>query len=158
MVINLLYLVVFADFLLCNVISINCLHALSLVPHPKYNNLHFFFVMYLIKLCCCLVYHKMQKDRSWMYNRLLRGRKSFVSGVFEVAEKFIQFACSKEEFKQEARLRYPCFRCQNCKYADVDCVKVHIYKHGFMEDYYQWISHGESSILPSEDTIHMTKH
>ena len=91
----------------------------------------------------------MWEDRQWMYNRLLPGRKSFVPGFFEGVQTFIQFACSQNEFKVEGRLRCPCFRCRNCKYDVVENVTEHIYRYGFMGDYYQWTSHGEPYLLPT---------
>ncbi|KAF3677951.1 putative U-box domain-containing protein 9-like [Capsicum annuum] len=66
-------------------------------------------------------------ERSWTYERLdgqggLYSR--FVIGVGE----FIQFACSQPNRMSGDKVRYPCTKCQNYKFMDVETVK---FKYGY---------------------------
>ena len=45
-------------------------------------------------------------------------------------------------------IRCPCtlVKCQNKKFLNVETVKVHLYRNGFVPDYYVWIYHGEKQV------------
>ncbi|XP_020208847.1 uncharacterized protein LOC109793787 [Cajanus cajan] len=82
-------------------------------------------------------------SRRWMYDRMYMGRRglkeSFVHGV----EEFIRIACQQQSYINEGKLRCPCAKCQSTKIDGVHIVKVHLFKYGFMSNYYIWTDHGE---------------
>ena len=45
-------------------------------------------------------------------------------------------------------IRCPCplVKCQNKKFLNVETVKVHLCRNGFVADYYVWIYHGEKQV------------
>ena len=45
-------------------------------------------------------------------------------------------------------IRCPCtlVKCQNKKFLNVETVKVHLCRNGFVPDYYLWIYHGEKQV------------
>ncbi|KAF7841448.1 WEB family protein [Senna tora] len=85
----------------------------------------------------------MRSDRIWMYNRRHHSRKGlndeFVAGV----DQFIGYVLFEKNLGSNGQIRCPCLRCDNRKFIDVEIVKDHLYRHGFVPDYYQWIWHGE---------------
>ncbi|KAM3221136.1 hypothetical protein P3L10_020404 [Capsicum annuum] len=78
-------------------------------------------------------------ERSWMYERL-DGRgglySRFVTGG-------IYFACSQPNRMSGDKVRFPCAKCQNYKFMDVETVKCHLYQSGFIENYFIWKHQGE---------------
>ena len=82
--------------------------------------------------------------RSWMYNRLLPGRKGYTDEFVKGVEDFILFACQRPYFESEGTIRCPCCKCKNQRYLTTDEVKLHLYKTGFVPNYWYWTSHGES--------------
>jgi len=80
-------------------------------------------------------------DRIWMYNRLLPSRKGLNEDFIKGVDEFVAFAITQEDFVSNYKIRCPCSRCQNMKFLNLDDVKIHLYKYGFVPDYYQWISH-----------------
>ena len=82
--------------------------------------------------------------RSWMYDRLLPGRKgltdSFVNGV----EEFVSWACLQHQFMDGELIRCPCSKCRNTRFMNCEDVKVDLYRRGFMPNYWYWVSQGES--------------
>ena len=81
--------------------------------------------------------------RSWMYNRLLPGRQGYTDAFLNGVEEFVSFACQQEDLSNE-KIRCPCSKCKNLKYLIPEEVKVHLYKKGFIPDYWYWICHGET--------------
>ncbi|WJX83939.1 hypothetical protein P8452_66562 [Trifolium repens] len=82
-------------------------------------------------------------DRSWMYDRVNSNRfglkDSFLSGVGE----FVNKAMEQAQFLNHGVIRCPCV---NCKCIDLKTpreVKHHLYKYGFLPNYYIWTEHGE---------------
>jgi len=80
--------------------------------------------------------------RRWVYDRCYSGRRglkeSFVIGV----EDFIQTARQYKYYALEGGIRCPCIKCEcTCILKDEE-VKVHLYKKGFMPDYWIWTFHG----------------
>ncbi|WJX67427.1 hypothetical protein P8452_51893 [Trifolium repens] len=82
-------------------------------------------------------------DRSWRYHRvnsnMLGLKDSFLSGVGE----FVNKAMEQAQFLNHGVIRYPCV---NCKCIDLKTpreVKHHLYKYGFLPNYYIWTEHGE---------------
>jgi len=82
-------------------------------------------------------------NRTWMYDRCYTGRgglkESFVNGVEEFSIK----ACQQQTYLNENKLRCPCNKCHCTKIFPIEMVKVHLFKNGFMPNYYVWIHHGE---------------
>ncbi|XP_052621818.1 uncharacterized protein LOC128127378 [Lactuca sativa] len=84
-------------------------------------------------------------NRKWMYER--KDNCSCVSLVFvQGVKKFIDFATSQHRFMDEDKSKCPCIKCRNIPYRDVDIVNHHLYKSGFLEEYWFWDKHGETSI------------
>ncbi|WJX62809.1 hypothetical protein P8452_47766 [Trifolium repens] len=82
-------------------------------------------------------------DRSWMYDKVNSNRfglkDSFLSGVGE----FVNKAMEQAQFLNHRVIRCPCV---NCKCIDLKTpreVKHHLYKYGFLPNYYIWTEHGE---------------
>ena len=80
-------------------------------------------------------------DRSWMYEVRtgMKGsiKEHFCNGVHE----FIRFAKSNNRNNDE--IRCPCSKCKHLKHWKSDVVEVHLYKFGFVPNYYLWDRHGE---------------
>uniref|UniRef100_A0A7C9DL29 Transposase-associated domain-containing protein n=1 Tax=Opuntia streptacantha TaxID=393608 RepID=A0A7C9DL29_OPUST len=81
--------------------------------------------------------------RLWMYRRIDTEtgelRDEFINGV----EAFDKFARSQQEFMVNNVYRCPCTKCKNTKYLTPDVVKLHLYRKGFVQNYWVWTSHGE---------------
>ena len=79
-----------------------------------------------------------------MYDRVYKGRRglkpTFVAGV----EEFIEIAYQQESYVNERQLKCPCIKCECTRIFDVQTIKLHLYKYGFMPDYFIWIDHGEA--------------
>jgi hypothetical protein len=78
-----------------------------------------------------------------MYDRVNSNRfglkDSFLSGV----EEFVNKAMEQPQFLNHGVIRCPCV---NCKCIDLKTpreVKHHLYKYGFLPNYYIWTEHGE---------------
>ncbi|XP_021756929.1 uncharacterized protein LOC110722015 [Chenopodium quinoa] len=79
-----------------------------------------------------------------MYDRYDGGnacrlRPEFVDGV----EQLIRFCEAHPESPGIDEVRCPCLLCKNRRLHDANTVKLHLYKKGFIPDYYDWVSHGE---------------
>ena len=78
-----------------------------------------------------------------MYSRLING---FLNPKFLVGlEEFIEFACSKLEWMDSNKIKCPCTltKCRNRSYHQIDTVKYHLMKNGFILGYYVWARQGE---------------
>merc|ERR1712080_645360 len=64
-------------------------------------------------------------------------KEDFYNGVNE----FVRFAISNNRNYEE--LRCPCSKCKLMRFHKPDIVKVHLYKSGFVPNYYLWDRHGE---------------
>ncbi|KAL3513916.1 hypothetical protein ACH5RR_026633 [Cinchona calisaya] len=89
-----------------------------------------------------------------MCDRLLPNRTGLTPHFFEEVHEFVQFACKQPQYANDKENSCPCSKDQNRKLMDLDHVDEHIYKYGFMEDYWYWTSHGESK--PVEFDSHGT--
>ena len=81
--------------------------------------------------------------RSWMYNRLLSGQKGYTDEFLNGVEEFVSFACQQAN-SSNGKIRCPCSKCKNLKYLNPDEVRVHLYKKGFIPNYWYWTCHGEN--------------
>lgn len=57
--------------------------------------------------------------------------------------KFVELAKEHTNLTDSQNIRCTCSKCRNRKYLDVDSVKQHLYRIGFVNDYFQWVCHGE---------------
>ena len=93
-------------------------------------------------------------NRTWMYDRCYTSRgglkESFINGVEEFAIK----ACQQQNYLNESKLRCPCNKCHCTKIFPIKMVKVHLFKNGFMPNYYVWIHHGEQ--MPHVNDNHVS--
>ena len=77
-----------------------------------------------------------------MYNKVEQGhvRDEYFVGL----EDFIAFAVGQdEEWKDGDNIRCPCVKCQNMHFRFLDLVTEHLVKWGFMDQYWNWVAHGE---------------
>ncbi|KAL4573042.1 hypothetical protein LXL04_019835 [Taraxacum kok-saghyz] len=99
-------------------------------------------------------------DRKWMYEQYDdRGHLSpiFINGV----KAFAEFASSKPSHMDKGRIICPCKNCRNRPFLDVDMVKLHLYKAGFVQNYKCWDGHGETLLdntLSDADDTYTTLH
>lgn len=63
----------------------------------------------------------------------------FVSGVAEFVEK----ATAYPNFLAEGGIRCPCVNCKCIDLVTPREVNLHLYRDGFMPNYYVWTEHGE---------------
>ena len=64
-------------------------------------------------------------------------------GYLEGVDKFVEFATSQLDYMDGQKMKCPCQKCRNRRFELPDNVKEHLYKRGFMDDYYWWTAHGE---------------
>ncbi|KAL6581941.1 hypothetical protein OROMI_005955 [Orobanche minor] len=93
----------------------------------------------------------MNMDRSWMYKRFEGGylNPTFVEGV----ENFIEYATNQQRWKDGAKIKCPCnlIKCRNRRFLDVETVKFHLAKYGFVSNYFVWTFQGETNPIPTEN-------
>ena len=82
-------------------------------------------------------------NRLWMYDRVHSSRGGIKPEFYAGVEQFIRVACQTVQFMNEQKVRCPCTRCKCRKYFDMDTIRYHLYKDGFMADYWVWTMHGE---------------
>ncbi|XP_050231431.1 uncharacterized protein LOC126680355 [Mercurialis annua] len=90
----------------------------------------------------------MDPDRSWMYRRLTGGLLH--PGFYEHVEEFVNFALRHPGcMSGGVQIKCPCSqkKCRNTSYRDVETVKLHILKKGFVQGYHVWVFHGEGTVL-----------
>jgi len=56
---------------------------------------------------------------------------------------FDEFARNQEEYRINKVYRCPCVKCKNMQYITPDIVKSHLYRKGFVKNYWYWTSHRE---------------
>ena len=81
---------------------------------------------------------------SWMYNRLMPGRRDYTNEFLDGVEEFVSFACQQAHLAN-GKIRCPCSKCRNMNYILPEEVKVHLYRKGFVPDYWYWTCHGENN-------------
>ena len=82
-------------------------------------------------------------NRLWMYDRVYPSRGGIKPEFYTGVEQFIGVACQTIQFMNEHKVRCPCSICRCRKYFNVDTIKFHLYKDGFMPNYWVWTMHGE---------------
>ena len=99
---------------------------------------------------------EVSSHRRWVYDSCYSGRKglkeTFVIGV----EQFIQTTRQYKYYALEGGIRCPCVKCEGTHILKDEEVKVHLYKKGFMPDYWIWTFHGEEVpfVYSGEHEIH----
>ncbi|KAL6550610.1 hypothetical protein OROMI_021098 [Orobanche minor] len=86
----------------------------------------------------------MAENRDWMYKRFLSDgsfNPDFVNGL----ENFIHFSSTQPSFMDKERIKCPCKKCDNIPYRDIEVVRYHISKNGFVKNYQIWRYQGETS-------------
>src|SRR5579859_7317161 len=82
-------------------------------------------------------------NRHWMYNADRRSPE-FISGV----HSFISVA---EVNKRDGFMRCPCGLCKNLReFPSSRTIHSHLFKSGFMTNYFCWTKHGESGVVMAE--------
>ncbi|CAH9146216.1 unnamed protein product [Cuscuta epithymum] len=82
-------------------------------------------------------------DRNWMYERYNLFTKNVFDRFISGMKSFVEFARVQHEFMSEENIRCPCQKCKNWCFYDIETVKLHLFRHGFLANYYIWTSHGE---------------
>ncbi|KAF2314736.1 hypothetical protein GH714_032204 [Hevea brasiliensis] len=85
-------------------------------------------------------------DRMWMYNRFVPSCKEVTTEFIYGVCRFIEFALMQHNFVSNGSIWCLCPRCENRGFLMTDIVTAHLYKFGFMLNYYHWVSHGEPFI------------
>ncbi|XP_021729830.1 uncharacterized protein LOC110696802 [Chenopodium quinoa] len=80
-------------------------------------------------------------ERSWMYERKVGHsiNPEFVKGV----DEFLKYVEDHPESSNPNEVRCPCLKCKNKRLWDAETVKIHLYRKGFIPNYYEWMCHGE---------------
>ncbi|WJX83272.1 hypothetical protein P8452_65944 [Trifolium repens] len=80
-----------------------------------------------------------------MYDRYDDGKRGQVKEVFKLGVKlFIDSVKLRPVVLSEGGIRCPCVKCQCTRFRSEDEIKLHLFKHGFQPNYWNWTSHGES--------------
>ncbi|KAH0773623.1 hypothetical protein KY290_010760 [Solanum tuberosum] len=85
-------------------------------------------------------------ERGWMYE-WLDGRGAINSSFITGVDKFIQFACTQQDRLSGDKVSCPCKKCHNFRFMDVEIVKHHLYKTGFVDNYFVWKHQGEKDVI-----------
>ena len=81
------------------------------------------------------------RNRLWMYDRLYPSRAGIKPEFYASVEEFIDVACQSQPFLSEGKVRCLCAKCRCSKYLDIKTVRYHLYKDGFMPNYWVWPEH-----------------
>ena len=86
----------------------------------------------------------MRQDRLWMYEGRVINRLLF-SEFIDHVEQLIAVATLHLDCMSESKIKCSCtkFRCRNQYFHELDTVRFHILKYGFVPDYWDWIYHDE---------------
>lgn len=99
-----------------------------------------------------------QQSRGWMYDRLNLDRRGYADAFLNGVDEFVSYA-SLQTNLSNGKMRCPCSKCKNLKFLTSEEVKVHLYKKGFIPDYWYWTCHGESDPdLCANLNTHTTTH
>ncbi|CAH9099457.1 unnamed protein product, partial [Cuscuta epithymum] len=84
-----------------------------------------------------------KESRSWMYNRYVDIGRGLTQEFKDGVNEFVTFALGQHQYMDGSKIRCPCMECKNRKFVESDEVYWHLYTHGFIDNYYNWISQGE---------------
>ena len=71
------------------------------------------------------------------------GWKGYTNEFLNGVEEFVAFACQQAHLAK-GKIRSPYSKCTNINYIMCDKVRVHVYKRGFVANYWYWTCHGEN--------------
>ncbi|CAK8537556.1 unnamed protein product [Lathyrus sativus] len=84
------------------------------------------------------------ENRKWMNNRVDYHKNITAEFNIEVHE-FIMFALAQDKNNiGGGNIRCPCKNCKCLKFGNLEEVKEHLCRRGFMSHYYHWTNHGEA--------------
>ncbi|XP_073037636.1 uncharacterized protein [Primulina eburnea] len=86
---------------------------------------------YIFLVFCCI-----EMDKSWIHSD--RRSKQYEEGV----ELFIR-GCLENLHIDPNLIHCPCCKCKNLKKRPAKSIREHLYFHGFIQNYVNWIWHGE---------------
>ncbi|OIT18989.1 hypothetical protein A4A49_54464, partial [Nicotiana attenuata] len=95
-------------------------------------------------------------ERAWMYERL-DGRGGINSNFVTGMDSFLLFVRSQQNRMSGENVRCPCKKCCNIIYIDVQTVRLHLIKFGFVENYSVWKYQGEkdmTGVTSSSSDLH----
>ncbi|XP_070010832.1 uncharacterized protein [Nicotiana sylvestris] len=81
--------------------------------------------------------------RTWMYNRNYPNRQGLQEDFVEGVDDFIRRAMSLPPYLSEGVIRCPCVRYDCMKFGKSVKVKHHLYRKGFIANYFVWTNHRE---------------
>lgn len=76
------------------------------------------------------------EHRTWMYNRNYPNRRGLLEDFVERVDDFIRPAMSLSSYQIEGVIRCPCVKCDCVKFKKLEKVKFHLYRKGFIENYF----------------------
>ncbi|WJX92366.1 hypothetical protein P8452_74017 [Trifolium repens] len=86
---------------------------------------------------------EMPAHRTWMYYKLIAGRRGYTVEFFQGVKEFLDFACQQPQYLNEGVIKCPCRLCKNERDLTPNEVNVHIRQEGFTPGYWYWTLHGE---------------
>jgi hypothetical protein len=86
---------------------------------------------------------EMPAHRTWMYYKLIAGRRGYTVEFFQGVKEFLDFACQQPQYLNEGVIKCPCRLCKNERDLTPNEVNVHIRQQGFTPGYWYWTLHGE---------------
>ena len=86
----------------------------------------------------------------WIYDRLHTGQMGIKQEFYVGVEEFIDVACQSQPFLSEGKVRCPYARCQCLKYLDNETIRYHLYKDGFMHNYWVQTKHGKVAVVGNQ--------
>jgi len=78
-----------------------------------------------------------------MYDRFMCDRMGYKDVFLKGVDEFVSYACEETNLSN-GKIRCPCCKCKNIKFFHFEEIKVHLYKKGFIPEYWYWTCHGES--------------
>ncbi|KAL9677038.1 hypothetical protein QQ045_005264 [Rhodiola kirilowii] len=85
-------------------------------------------------------------ERRWMYEARAHG-ESYTNDVFITGvNNFIETAMAKGFLASDNKIRCPCTKCKNRRFINIRMMEEHLYKYGFIPNYFNWTLHGEDLV------------
>jgi len=78
-----------------------------------------------------------------MYDRLMYDRRGYKDAFLKGIGEFVSYACEETNLSK-GKIRCPYSKCKNLRFFYFEEVKVHLYKKGFIPEYWYGTCHGKS--------------
>jgi len=78
-----------------------------------------------------------------MYDRFMSDRSGYKDAFLKGVDEFVSYACEETNLSN-GKIMCSCSKCKNLKFIYFEEVKVHLYKKGFIPEYWYWTCHGEN--------------